>query len=112
MVNWPRAGAMGGVGFYRAFRSRYELTSRCIRATRTSATMRPPTGLSWRPRPTISASFRILEPQRRLAVPSRILEEDLQILVLDVELAQHLHHVADDGNTNLDAVVRVPTPRA
>src|SRR5829696_7892612 len=29
-----------------------------------------------------------VEPQRRIAVPSRILEERLEILVLDVELAQ------------------------
>ena len=59
MVNCPRAGAMGVVGFHTAFKVRYELASRCIRATSVSATMRPPTGPSWRPRPTISASFRM-----------------------------------------------------
>ena len=59
MVNCPRAGAIGGVGFQTAFKVRYELTSRCIRETRVSATMRPPTGPIWRPRPTISASFRM-----------------------------------------------------
>ena len=59
MVNCPRTGATGGAGFQPGFRYRYELGSFCNRPTRTSATIRPPTGPSVRPLPTISASFRM-----------------------------------------------------
>ena len=44
MVNWPLSGAMGVVGFQVGCKYRYELGSFCNRPTRTSATMRPPTG--------------------------------------------------------------------
>jgi hypothetical protein len=45
-VNWPGAGASGGAGFQAASRDRYEFGWRCRSPTRTSATIRPPTGPS------------------------------------------------------------------
>ena len=75
MVNWPRAGAMGGAGFQVGCRYRYELTSFCNRPTRTSATMRPPTGPSSRPLADDLGLLQDVEPQRGLAAPFRIGEE-------------------------------------
>ena len=69
MVNLPVVGAIGAAGFQAGCKYRYELGSFCNRPTRTSATMRPPTGPSVRPLPSpalidgpvtdVSASFRM-----------------------------------------------------
>ncbi len=96
MVNCPRTGAMGVVGFQAGFKYRYELGSFCSRPTRTSATMRPPTGPSSRPLPDDLGLLQDVEPQRGLAAPSRIGEDVLEALVLHVVLLEDLHHVADD----------------
>ena len=91
MVNWPRAGAMGGVGFQDEFKYRYELGSFCNRPTRTSATMRPPTGPACGPAgrtvPDELGLLQDVEPQRGLAAPFRIREDVLEVLVLLVVLA-------------------------
>ena len=106
MVNWPRAGAMGVVGFQAGFKYRYELGSFCNRPTRTSATMRPPTGPHLAALADDLGLLQDVEPQRGLAVPSRIREEVLEALVLLVVLLEDLHHVADDRDLHLDTVVR------
>ena len=94
MVNWPRAGAMGGAGFQAAFRYRYELRSRLQQADEDLGDDAPAD------RPQLAALaddlglLQDVEPQRGLAVPPRIGEDLLEALVLHVELAQDLHHVA------------------
>ena len=97
MVNWPRAGAMGAQASRRAFRYRYELRSFCNRPTRTSATMRPPTGPSCAALADDLGLLQDVEPQRGLAGKFRLGEGRLEVRVLLVKLAAHVHHVADDG---------------
>ena len=107
MVNWPRAGAMGGVGFQTAFKVQVRVDVTLHQGDEDLSHDAPADRAQLAPAADDLRLLQDVEPQRRLAVPSRILEERLEILVLDVELAQHLHHVADDGNTHLDAVIRV-----
>ena len=69
----------GGRGFQRASEYRYELRSVCSRPTRTSATMRPPTGPSCAALADDLSLLEDVEPQWCFAVPLGMVEISLRL---------------------------------
>ena len=87
MVNLPRAGAMGGAGFQAALKYRYELRSLLQQADEDLGHDAPADGPQLAALADDLGLLQDVEPQRGLAVPFRLGEELLEVLVLLVELA-------------------------